>query len=182
MTSLNIVVTRKLETGLLQQIAALDPSVTVLDGADFNAAELNSDFSYKDKLDNLLAKAQILLCDWPPKNIVSRAPNLKWIQSMLAGVDVTRYADVFQSPVILTNSRGIHGPQMSEITFEMILMLAKQANKVFENKQQKKYDRFMPMVLQSKTIGIIGLGSIGQEIARIAKAFRMTVVACPEIQ
>ena len=177
MKSLNILVTRKIEDAYLKQIASVSPNIKVLDGSDLAAAERKGDLSSKDKLDDMLARTEILFCDWPPKNVVSRSPNLKWIQSMLAGVDVAVYADVFQSPVILTNTRGIHGAQMSELTFEMMLMLAKQAPKTFENKQKKKWERFIPVVLQSKTLGVIGLGSIGQEIARLGKAFGMKVVA-----
>ena len=177
MNSFNVLVTRKVEESLLRQISSVSPEVHVFDGADLTNGERSGDASCKSKLDAMLARADILLCDWPPDNVIVRTPNLKWIQSMLAGVDVAKYADVFQSPVVLTNTRGIHGAQMSELTFEMILMLAKQATKTYENKQKKNWERFSPVVIQSKTLGIIGLGSIGQEITRIAKAFKMKVIA-----
>ncbi len=177
MNSFNVLVTRKIEESLLRQIALVSPEVHVFDGGDLTNAERSGEISCKGKLDDMLSRADILLCDWPPNNVIDRSPNLKWIQSMLTGVDAAKYADVFQSPVILTNTRGIHGAQMSELTFEMILMLAKQATKTYDNKQKKKWERFTPVVLQSKTLGLIGLGGIGQEIARLGKAFHMRVLA-----
>jgi len=96
---------------------------------------------------------------------------------MIVGVDYNIYADIFKSPVIVTNARGMHGTQVSELVLEMMLMFAKQAPLCFQMKQKREWGRFLPMLLHSKTVGIVGLGTIGREIARLAKAFRMRVVA-----
>jgi phosphoglycerate dehydrogenase-like enzyme len=58
-----------------------------------------------------------------------------------------------------------------------MLMLAKQAPSCFQLKQYKQWKPFAPAVLYSKTVGIVGLGSIGREVARLAKAFGMRVIA-----
>lgn len=177
MGQLNIVYTRALDSECLRAIADVSPEIKLWDASGLYTAEQNGDFTSEHEFDAMLSRAEIIYGPWPPKDVVKRAPNLKWFQAMLAGVDHPSYADVVKSPVMLTNSQGIHGTQMSELVFEMMLMFAKQAPLCFQMKQDKKWQRFMPMVLHSKTVGIVGLGSIGREIARFAKAFRMRVVA-----
>jgi D-2-hydroxyacid dehydrogenase (NADP+) len=176
MGQLNIVITRPLEEDCLREIMAVSPETQLWDASDLVAAEQRGDFTSREKLDAMLAHAEVIY-GWPPQNVITRAPNLKWIQSLSAGLDYSSFADIYKSPVTVTNTRGMHGIQISELVFEMILMLAKQAPLCFRAKQERKWVRFIPMILHSKTIGIVGLGSIGREIARLARAFRMRVIA-----
>jgi phosphoglycerate dehydrogenase-like enzyme len=134
----------------------------------------------KEKYDAILAQAEVVYGLMPPKNVIARAPNLRWIQAMLAGVDHFINADVIQSQIVVTNSRGIHATQVSELVFEMILMFAKEASLCFQLKQKKQWKKFIPARLRSKTLGVLGLGSIGMEVARLAKAFGMKVLAIDE--
>jgi len=66
---------------------------------------------------------------------------------------------------------------MSELTFGLIMMLAKQAPLLFRNQQGKKWQRFGHILLRSKTLGVVGLGRIGKGVARLAHAFGMKVIA-----
>ncbi len=177
MRQLNVIITRPLEEECIKQITAVSPDIKIWDASDLAMAEQSGDITAKEEFDKMLAQAEVLYGFRPPKDIVTRAPKLKWLQTMLAGVDYSLYADILKSPIIVTNTTGIHGTQVSELVFEMILSFVKQAPLRMQMKQEKNWQRFMPMVLPSKTIGIVGLGSIGKEIARLAKAFRMRVVA-----
>ncbi len=177
MRQLNIIITRQIGKECLREIQSISPDIKLWDASDLAEAERSGDFSSKDKYDAILAEAEILNGFWPPKNVLARAPRLKWVNSMLAGVDHTIYGDILKSPVTLTNTRGIHGTQISELVFEKMLMFAKQAPLCSQMQQERKWERFTPMLLHSKTIGIVGLGSIGREVARFAKAFRMRVIA-----
>jgi phosphoglycerate dehydrogenase-like enzyme len=82
-----------------------------------------------------------------------------------------------ESPVTLTNVSGIHAIPISEFVIGLMLMFVKQAPFCFQLKCEKKWERFTPEALNSKTVGIVGLGSIGREVARLAKAFGMRVMA-----
>ncbi len=135
-----------------------------------------SDVAPEEELDALLARAEVIYGFAPPQNVIARAPKLKWIQTMIAGVDHFLDADIVQSPVIVTTASGIHG-QVAEVTLEMMLMFAKRAPLCFQLKQAKQWQPFTPSTLRSKTVGILGLGSIGREVARLAKAFGMRVIA-----
>lgn len=167
---------RNLTQRQLEQIKAVSPRIRLCDISDLVNAELNGDFSSRKKLDVLLATANIYYGIMPPKDIMARAPQLKWIHSVLAGTDSYLNPGVIASLVILTKART-HATQVSETVFNMMLMLARHSLEYLRNQQQKKWVRLEPEILYSKTIGILGLGNIGLEIARLAKAFGMKVIA-----
>jgi len=179
---LNVLVISSIGRESLRQIAAVSPKIKLQDASDLwdapdmVTAERKGDFSNKE-FEALLAEAEVLYGYRFPKNVIASAPKLKWIQTMLAGVDHILDNDIVKSPVILTNMSGIHATPVSEVALEMILMFAKQASLCFHLKQEKRWQRFIPVLLRSKTVGIVGLGSIGKEVARLAKAFGMRVVA-----
>jgi phosphoglycerate dehydrogenase-like enzyme len=79
--------------------------------------------------------------------------------------------------VQVTSVSGIHAIPIGEFVITLMLMLAKQAPLCFELKKSRQWKEFPPAVLHSKTVGIVGLGSIGGEIARLSKAFSMKVIA-----
>jgi phosphoglycerate dehydrogenase-like enzyme len=123
-----------------------------------------------------LAWAEVLYGYKFPADVTVRAPNVKWIQSMLAGVDRLLTEDVVRSPLTITNTRGIHATPVSEVAIELMIMLAKKAQHCFRMKLEHRWDVFVPDLLRSQTIGIVGLGAIGTEIARISKALGMKVL------
>ena len=161
----------------LKQIGRISPKISVKDASSLVAAEFNGDTSSKEGLDSLLAGADVIFGLFPPRDIIKRAPRLKWIQTMSAGVDRLRGTDVWQSEVMITGVSGIHATPISEFVLELMLMFAKKAPLCFQMKQKREWRRFMPSVLKGKTVGIIGLGHIGREIARLSKAFGMKVIA-----
>jgi phosphoglycerate dehydrogenase-like enzyme len=99
------------------------------------------------------------------------------MQVTSAGVDRYMTDEFKKSNVILTNASGIHATPIGEFVLSMMLMFAKKAHIGFRQKLEKKWVRYTSTVLRGKTVGVIGVGSIGQEVARLAKAFRMRVIA-----
>jgi len=182
MDSINVLVISSIGEENLRQISDVSPKINLQDASglwdapDMITAERKADFS-NEKFDALLAQADVIYGFRPPDNIVTRAPRLKWFQTMLAGVDHVLTGDFVKSPVILTNTSGIHGTPVGEVALEMMILFAKKAQLCFESKQMKRWQRFEPALLHSATVGIVGLGSIGREIARLSKAFRMRVIA-----
>lgn len=111
------------------------------------------------------------------------APRLRWIQSHWAGVDNLLGKPIIDATDILfTSTSGMHATTMAELTFSMILafarkiplMLAKQAKAEWP---PDRHTLFLPLELSKSRLGILGYGSIGREVARIAKAFNMEVLA-----
>ena len=161
----------------LNKIVAVSPRVTVRDIWALARADFKGDSAAKDELDIALADVEIIYCLRLPRDLIARAPKLKWVQVSSAGVDRFLDDDFRRSSVILTNASGIHATPIGEFVMEQMLMFAKNAPFCFELKQQKQWQRYAPSVLHGKTVGIVGLGNIGKEVARLSKAFGMRVMA-----
>jgi len=177
MKSVNVLVTSAIGDECLQQITSVSPRIKLTEVSGLFHAERRGELASKEELDALLAEAEVLFGLRLPQNVITRAPNLKWVQVMSAGVNRFLDTDVVGSPVIMTNVSGIHATPIGEVVLEMMLMFVKQAPLCFQLKQEKQWERFLPTVLRSKTVGIVGLGSVGREVARLAKAFGMRVLA-----
>lgn len=112
-----------------------------------------------------------------------QAPELRWIQFPSAGVDRFLDVEIIKSgQVTVTNAAGMHAVQISEyclmmmlaFNYQLPLMEAYQRNSEWPPKQ---HEIFKPMTLRGKTLGIVGYGSIGRELARITNAMGMRVLA-----
>jgi D-2-hydroxyacid dehydrogenase (NADP+) len=160
----------------VQMIRAVSPRIKLWDASELTQAEQKRDPEAKQQLDAILADAEIFFGFPPPPDLIVRAPNLKWIQDILAGVEMFLNPAIVGSPVVLTNARGIH-PQVVESAMTMALMLAKKMTLFTNYKNQKIWKKEVPGLLSSRTAGILGLGHIGSEIAKTAKTFGMQVVA-----
>jgi D-2-hydroxyacid dehydrogenase (NADP+) len=161
----------------LRQIRRISPNINVNDASSLVAAELRGDNSSKEELDTLLAKTDVIYGLMPPKDLLARAPRLKWLQMMSAGVDRLRDTEIWRSRITITGVSGIHATPIGEFVLELMLMFVKGAPQCFEMKQKHEWQRFPPTVLRGKTVGIIGLGHIGREVARLANAFGMRAIA-----
>jgi phosphoglycerate dehydrogenase-like enzyme len=105
------------------------------------------------------------------------APNLKWIQAITAGVDNLPLKEINDRRIILTNARGIHKIQMAEFTIAAMINFARNFHLMHRNQIKGVWDRSVPQAeIYGKVVGIIGLGSIGEEIARKASFFGMRVL------
>jgi len=161
----------------LKRISLAAPGIKVTDASELAVAEHRGDPTAKAKLDTILAETEVIYGLILPQPLLTRAPRLKWVQTMSAGVDRFARMDIWLSPVIITGVSGIHATPIGEFALEMMLMFAKQASLCFQMKQKHEWKRFMPSTLRGKTVGIVGLGNIGREIARLSKAFGMRVIA-----
>lgn len=106
-----------------------------------------------------------------------RAPKLKWVQTLSAGVDKLPLQALAERQIPLTNARGVHTIQMSEFTLSLMLQWVRKANTLYECQQRKEwYSSISVGELSGKTLGIVGAGAIGEAVARKAKAFDMSVI------
>lgn len=105
------------------------------------------------------------------------APRLKWVHALTAGVENLIFPEIQQSNTILTNSKGIHGIPVSEHVFSLMLAFTRGLNLLIRQQEQKKWERVPTEEIHEKTIGIVGLGAIGREIAKKAKCMGMEVLA-----
>jgi phosphoglycerate dehydrogenase-like enzyme len=109
--------------------------------------------------------------------LLGLAPNLKWIQTITAGVDNLPLKEINDRRIILTNARGVHKIQMAEFAIAAMINFARNFHVMQRNQIKGVWDRSMPQTeIYGKAVGIIGLGSIGEEIARKASFFGMRVL------
>lgn len=174
---INVLVTTPVGQEYLDQIAAVSPRVKVTDISSQAKALQEDAYIPGSEFDSILAEADVIYGLRIPQSLINRTSRLKWVQVMSAGVERYLDAGLRKSPVILTNVSGIHATPIGEFCLEQMLMFAKGAALCFEMKQKKEWGRFSPGVLRDKTVGIIGLGEIGKEVARLSKAFGMRVLA-----
>jgi len=110
-----------------------------------------------------------------------QAPLLKWVQGHSAGVE-----HLVDHPLVskaqFTNASGIHAPAIGEYVMMMILAFSHHLPQFISYQAHAewpsgRWDKFVPHELRGATMGIVGYGSLGREIARLARAFGMTVLA-----
>jgi phosphoglycerate dehydrogenase-like enzyme len=111
------------------------------------------------------------------------APNLKWVQFHYAGIDSTLGIDFSERPgFTITTLSGAAASQMAEYILTMLLAFGRKLPAL--SKQQKqaewpkdRWERFKPRELRDSTVGIVGYGSIGRQVARLLREFGTTVLA-----
>ncbi|MFH1675373.1 MAG: D-2-hydroxyacid dehydrogenase [Pseudomonadota bacterium] len=94
----------------------------------------------------------------------------------IAALEVKYRIGLDKSGVRVANASGLHGAAMGEVVLEMMLMFVKDAPACMRMKQGREWRRYRPGLLRDRTVGVLGLGAVGKEIARLCKAFGMKVI------
>ena len=154
----------------------------------------------REKLENALAGSHILFCDPNDRAAIDACidevdvailngdaddriisgKKLKWIHCCHAGVEKTICPEIFERGIILTSSSGRSAPALAEHTLMFMLSLTYDVNYLLAKKAQHQWPAGRSYSektgLYGKTVGIIGVGKTGTEVARIAKALHMRVL------
>jgi len=152
------------------------PKLLILTDETNKYAQLIQDADLRD-LEIVHDPSQCDIVLGEPRKIRDAFPlltHLKWAQSIYAGVEPL--VDPAQRrDYILTNARGVFGSSMSEFVFGYLLFFKKRIRARVLAQRAKKWDHFDGGILRDKTIGLLGVGSIGAHIAGTAKHFGMKV-------
>src|SRR5438132_543708 len=110
---------------------------------------------------------------------LAAASQLRWIQTPIAGLEHSMFPELVASPVTLTNMRGIYSDHIADHAYGLLLALARGLPRFMRRQIRHQWStRDVRVVhLPDATLGIIGLGGIGREVARRAKVSGMTVLA-----
>jgi phosphoglycerate dehydrogenase-like enzyme len=115
------------------------------------------------------------------------AQKLRWIHAPTAAVHQLLFPELVSSDVVLTNAREVHGPVVAEHVIALIFALAKKIPQAVRLQQRRTWgqdaiwnDGPRPREVAGATLGLVGLGSIGRNVARIASALGMRVIAVRE--
>jgi phosphoglycerate dehydrogenase-like enzyme len=162
-----MVITRNIDQDYITQINAMIPDWELIVGKDKNIWQEH------------LKDAEII-AGWHngiEEYCLSPHSKLKWFQSWSAGVDYLPLEEMDSRNIYLTSANGVHAYPISETIFALMLGLTRKIHTYVKNQQKKTWHHaHMGQEIHEKTIGIIGVGTIGKETAKIAKAFGMHVL------
>jgi D-2-hydroxyacid dehydrogenase (NADP+) len=114
------------------------------------------------------------------ETLLERACALRWIQSLTTGTEAITDLRSLRPEVIVTSTRGMHGPQMSELVFLHMLSLSRDFHRMQRNQQAAHWERWPQRLLLDRVIGIVGVGAIAEALAPRCKAFGMHVIGVSE--
>jgi phosphoglycerate dehydrogenase-like enzyme len=123
-----------------------------------------------------MARTEALMARAVPPGLLPAMPKLRWAQVMTAGVEGWLALPDLPANLALTCARGTHTESMPENIIGAVLYVAKPYAAAVENQKRGKWVQSVAQPLTGKTLGILGLGAIAQEVARIAAALGMRVI------
>src|SRR3954468_14610445 len=182
------------------EIAAVDDRLEIVDAWELFGPELVADWpqqtadSYlprrfqtiadspelRQQRDAMLADAEVVCFTFPPPlRLVGRAPKLRFVHQIPAGVSNLMKSDLWQGSVPVTSGRGAGGTlPIAEWAVAVGMALCKELPRAFSQRAAGALDRqaFNGRQVAGKTLAVIGLGGIGQEVARLGQALGMRVI------
>ena len=192
-TQETILITSYLEPALVDRITAVDQRVAVLYDpsliyaprypADHGAEHAATPRSAGDeeRWRGMLRQATILF-DFDrthEQDLPELAPNVRWVQSTSAGIGEKvrglRYTERMPNAVFTTAS-GVHAIPLAEFAAMAMLMHSRRALHMVSEQASRRWRRFSATDLERRTVVVVGLGAVGSEVARVAKALRMRVL------
>ncbi len=185
--TIEVAIGTSLTADLIERIALLDPRLHVRDVASHFVHELpearrpgqpppkpsaERDFS------SVLRDAEVLLAPRKmPSDILARMPSLRWAQAVTAGVDYLTNTGIAGYGVSLTTAAGINTRPVAEYAMAGILYFAKEMDRIRRNQRAHRWERHDLGEIGGRTLGLLGLGAVGSQVAHLATAFGMQVLA-----
>jgi D-2-hydroxyacid dehydrogenase (NADP+) len=197
---MNVLVIAPMSGEDVAAIQALDSRVRVEHAWDLFAAELVADWpshtvdwylpprfreavdapGAPERRDALLATANVVCITFPfPTRLVRRAPRLRFVHQLPAGVSNLTRGDVWHSHVPITSGRGVGNTlPIAEWAIAAAVSLCKEFPRALVQGSTGRLDRsaFRGRQLAGKTLGVVGLGGIGSNVARLGAALGMHVI------
>lgn len=172
---LEILITQKLPENLIDELRDLSPRIKITALPAKKPADVSKD---------VWERTQVLYTS----NVIpdpEQAPNLNWIQFHWAGIEHVLDFPILRKPdLVATTLSGTHMSQMAEYVLMMILAFGHHLPEALNLQKQAKWPsdadrwgRFLPVELRYSTVGIIGYGSIGRQVARLLNAFGARILA-----
>lgn len=189
--SVRIVIASYLEPHHVDRVRAVNPRLDVvyepqlLPQPRFAADHVGHPFERGEEEErrwvSLLAEAEVLfdfdrthLADLP-----ERAPSLRWIQATSAGIGQLvaqhRYRERMPETVFTTAS-GVHAIPLAEYTLMSILFFRRRIPKMLADQEKRRWEPFASTDLTERSLAVVGMGSIGREVARVASTFGMRTI------
>jgi glyoxylate/hydroxypyruvate reductase A len=194
--TIDVLAIHRISAADIAKIEAADRATRVIDAGGWFDGEIRetwSDFAIarylapgatgagtREERDRLLADAEVVIGGWPfPLDLRARAPRLKWFHQRQAGASNLLGSDLWSSDVVVTTSRGASNPlPIAEYAVAGILHFAMGLNRAAIDREAGVFDHraYRPLLVQGKTVCVVGAGGIGLEVGRLCAALGMRVV------
>jgi phosphoglycerate dehydrogenase-like enzyme len=170
---INVLITVSIRSSLIKQLQEVSPLLRIT----VHPAE-----TFDDVPDELWARCEVLYT----KGIIpdaELAPNLKWVQHHYAGIDSSlEFISPDRSNLTVTTLSGAETSQIAEHVMAMVLAFGRQLPSLSASQKKAewprdRWERFKAHELRTSTVGIVGYGSIGRQVARLLREFGATVLA-----
>ncbi len=196
MRSVNVLLIQRIGAADRARIEAVDPAVRLIDAGGWFDGEIRETWSSyaanrylspaasgagtRAERDRVLAEAEVILGGWPfPLDLRTRSPRLKWFHQRPAGASNLLRGDLWGSDVIVTTSRGYGSTlAMAEYAIAGILHFAKDLDRAIADAAGGRFDHraYRPLLLEGKTLCVIGAGGIGRQVGWLGSALGMRVI------
>ena len=128
-----------------------------------------------------LEDAEVLFLRWGLgretfQRLAASIPNLRWVHTISAGVDHVLFPELASSDTVLTNASGVFNVPIAETVLTYMLAVVKRLPEFLEQQRAHRWHKLGLQELRGRTVGILGLGDIGTEVARLCRAFGMHVL------
>lgn len=173
---LKVLLTQRFNDAQIARIRALSPRLRVIQKS------VREGWDRSDTAPLFDGDEEIFYGFMPPRDL-SVAPRLKWVQLHSAGINHLTNHPILQNDIKITTSSGIHAVPIGEFAIALMLALARRVPRLVRMQDsgewpQHRWRLFLGTELRGKTLGVVGYGSIGREVARIARhGFAMRVFA-----
>ena len=187
--SVRVLIASFLEPHLVDRIRSVDPRIAVTYRADLvgqprypgdHTAPMKRAPDQDAEWDRLVAETEVMFDAYRPRSddLPRRAPRLRWIQFSSSGVAAFVHAmNLRHADILVTNAAGIHARALAEFVLFAMLYFAKRLPRVLADQRAHRWERFALDTLPGKTLGVVGLGRVGDEVKRLARALGVRVVA-----
>ncbi len=170
---LEVLITIPLAEDLLEKLRQISPRLNITQQITRHAEDISAE---------VWQHIEVLYTDVVLPD-VSLVPNLRWIQFHWAGIEFVLDSALLQkNDLTMTTLSGAAAPQMAEFILMMLLSMGHRMPDLISNQAKAewprdRWERFVPLELRGSTVGIIGYGSIGRELARLLRPFDVKVLA-----
>ncbi|WP_049925938.1 D-2-hydroxyacid dehydrogenase [Halopiger goleimassiliensis] len=140
--------------------------------SDLDLEHVEDEETFEAHLDD----AEVVITQRLSVDVLERAPNLEWVQAVSAGTDSYDHDAFADHDVALTNASGIHAEPIGQQVLGYLLYFERGFDRAVTQQRRREWDRYGGGELGDRTVGIVGVGAIGSQVARYCRPFDARVL------
>ncbi len=175
----------------LAQLRAIDPAIEITEVRFVDSYELRTQRGASPGADlrhlsppltpaqrETFSRVEVVLALDLPFDVATVAPNLRWVQGLGAGVSQLLSAGLGEAGIRLTSAAGVNGVSISEFVVARLLQIWKRLPEIDASQGRHLWEPAYGKEVAGSTLGVVGMGGIGRQVARRGRGLGMNVLAC----